>query len=319
MLKEIFLRLRKGTFLSTELVLTTHHLKKYYRSVHAVEDISLSIRRGEIFGFLGPNGSGKTTTIGMILGLIAPTSGTVEVFGQSITPAHNGELRRVGTMMGAPSMLLGYSARQNLHMLARLYPEVTGSRIEELLDTVGLKDINHRPVKQFSTGMKQRLGMAMSLLGRPDLLILDEPTNGMDPIGMHEMRELLRKLASEGITIFLSSHLLHEMQMICDRAAIVSKGMVVTEGSISDLMAVEAATRIKVVDIQKALSVLKNLDAGIVATQTGSDYLDVRGIEAEKIVVSLVQNEIIPSEVFPVKNNLENVFLQLAHTSGERK
>jgi ABC-type multidrug transport system ATPase subunit len=312
MLKEIFLRLRKGTFLSTELVLTTHHLKKYYRSVHAVEDISLSIRRGEIFGFLGPNGSGKTTTIGMILGLIAPTSGTVEVFGQSITPAHNGELRRVGTMMGAPSMLLGYSARQNLRMLARLYPEVTGSRIEELLDTVGLKDINHRPVKQ-------RLGMAMSLLGRPDLLILDEPTNGMDPIGMHEMRELLRKLASEGITIFLSSHLLHEMQMICDRAAIVSKGMVVTEGSISDLMAVEAATRIKVVDIQKALNVLKNLDAGVVATQTGSDYLDVRGIEAEKIVVSLVQNEIIPSEVFPVKNNLENVFLQLAHTSGERK
>jgi ABC-type multidrug transport system ATPase subunit len=309
----------KGTFLSTEFVLTTHHLKKYYRSVHAVEDISLNIKKGEIFGFLGPNGSGKTTTIGMILGLIAPTSGTVEVFGQPITSAHNEPLRRVGTMMGAPSMLMGYSARQNLRMLARLYPEVTKQRIEELLTTVGLKDINNRPVKQFSTGMKQRLGMAMSLLGQPDLLILDEPTNGMDPIGMHEMRELLRKLASEGITIFLSSHLLHEMQMICDRAAIVSKGMVVTEGSITDLMAVEASTRIKVADIQKAMGILKNLDASIAVTPSGPEYLDVRGILAEKIIVSLVQNDIVPSEVFPVKNNLENVFLQLAHTSGEGK
>ena len=309
----------KGMLLSTELVLTTHHLKKYYRSVHAVEDISLSIKKGEIFGFLGPNGSGKTTTIGMILGLIAPTSGTVEVFGQQVTSTHNNVLRRVGTMMGAPSMLMGYSARQNLRMLARLYPEVTGPRIEELLAMVGLKDINNRPVKQFSTGMKQRLGMAMSLLGQPDLLILDEPTNGMDPIGMHEMRELLRKLAHDGITIFLSSHLLHEMQMICDRAAIVSKGLVVTEGSITDLMASEAATRIRVPDTQKAMNILKNINSSIAVTQTSPEYLDIRGIGAEKIIMSLVQDEIVPSEVFPIKNNLENVFLQLAGTSEERK
>lgn len=309
----------KGTFLSTELVLTTHHLKKQYGSVHAVEDISLSIKRGEIFGFLGPNGSGKTTTIGMILGLIAPTNGTVEVFGQQVTASHNEPLRRVGTIMGAPSMLMAYSARQNMRMLARLYPEVKAQQIEELLVTVGLKDINNRPVKQFSTGMKQRLGMAMALLGQPDLLILDEPTNGMDPIGMHEMRELLRKLASVGITIFLSSHLLYEMQLICDRAAIVSKGMIVKEGSITDLMAVEEATRIKVADIQKATNVLTGIDAAIVVTPTGPEYLDVRGLAAEKIITSLVQNEVVPSEVFPVKNNLENVFLQLAGMSEERK
>src|SRR5258708_55542 len=122
----------KGTFLSTDLVLTTHNLKKYYGSVRAVEDISLTIKKGEIFGFLGPNGSGKTKTIGMILGLIYPTAGSVEVFGQPVTPERNGALQRVGTMMGAPSMLMGYSARQNLRMLARLYPEVTAPRIEEL-------------------------------------------------------------------------------------------------------------------------------------------------------------------------------------------
>ncbi len=308
----------KGTFLSTDIVLTTHNLKKYYRSVQAVEDISLSIKKGEIFGFLGPNGSGKTTTIGMILGLIYPTSGTVEVFGQPVMPGHNAPLQRVGTMMGAPSMMLGYSARQNLRMLARLYPEVTPQRIEELLVMVGLKDINNRAVKKFSTGMKQRLGMAMALLGQPDLLILDEPTNGMDPAGMYEIRELLRKLASQGTTIFLSSHLLHEMQIICDRAAIVRKGLVVTQGTMAELIAVEASTRIKVADMQKATNVLKEINQSIVVTPFGAEYIDVQGINAEKIIASLVQNEVIPSEVFPVRNNLENVFLQLAQTGEER-
>jgi ABC-type multidrug transport system ATPase subunit len=308
----------KGTFLSTDIVLTTHNLKKYYGSVRAVENISLTIKKGEIFGFLGPNGSGKTTTIGMILGLIYPTAGSVEVFGQPVTPGNNGALQSVGTMMGAPSMLLGYSARQNLRMLARLYPEVNASRIEELLETVGLKGINNRPVKQFSTGMKQRLGMAMALIGRPELLILDEPNNGMDPIGMHEMRELLRSLAGQGITIFLSSHLLHEMQLTCDRAAIVLKGALVREGTMEELMAVEAATRVKVADMLAATNVLKDINPDIVVKPSGEVYLDVRGISAEKIIASLVQHELIPSEVFPVQNNLESVFLQMAQTTGER-
>jgi ABC-type multidrug transport system ATPase subunit len=308
----------KGSVLNTDIVLKVHELKKYYGQVHAVENISLTIKKGEIFGFLGPNGAGKTTTIGMILGLIFPTSGTVEVFGQPVTPEHNGALRRVGTMMGAPSLLMEYSARQNLRMLARLYPEVTAQRREELLKMVGLQDINNRPIKKFSTGMKQRLGIAMALLGQPDLLILDEPTNGMDPIGIHEIRELLRTLASQGTTIFLSSHLLHEMQIICDRAVIVRKGSVVTEGTISDLLASGAATRIKVTDIHKATQILSDLDKSITITLTGDEgFIDVQGAIAEKIVEALVLNGVFPGQVFPVGNDLESVFLQLAQV--ERK
>jgi ABC-type multidrug transport system ATPase subunit len=312
------LNTRKGSVLNTDIVLKVHELKKYYGQVHAVENISLTIKKGEIFGFLGPNGAGKTTTIGMILGLIFPTSGTIEVFGQPVTPAQNGALRRVGTMMGAPSLLMGYSARQNLRMLARLYPEVTTQRREELLKMVGLQDINNRPIKKFSTGMKQRLGIAMALLGQPDLLILDEPTNGMDPIGIHEIRELLRTLASQGTTIFLSSHLLHEMQIICDRAVIVRKGSVITEGTISDLLATGAATRIKVADIHKAAQILSYLDRSITITPTGMEgFIDVQGAVAEKIVAALVFNGVIPEQVFPVGNDLESVFLQLAQV--ERK
>jgi ABC-type multidrug transport system ATPase subunit len=312
------LNTRKGSVLNTDIVLKVHELKKYYGQVHAVENISLTIKKGEIFGFLGPNGAGKTTTIGMILGLIFPTSGTIEVFGQPVTPAQNGALRRVGTMMGAPSLLMGYSARQNLRMLARLYPEVTAQRREELLKMVGLQDINNRPIKKFSTGMKQRLGIAMALLGQPDLLILDEPTNGMDPIGIHEIRELLRTLASQGTTIFLSSHLLHEMQIICDRAVIVRKGSVVTEGTISDLLAIGAATRIKVADIHKATQILSCLDRSITITPTGMEgFIDVQGAVAEKIVAALVFNGVIPGQVFPVGNDLESVFLQLAQVEGK--
>jgi ABC-type multidrug transport system ATPase subunit len=312
------LNTRKGSVLNTDIVLKVHELKKYYGQVHAVENISLTIKKGEIFGFLGPNGAGKTTTIGMILGLIFPTSGTIEVFGQPVTPAQNGALRRVGTMMGAPSLLMGYSARQNLRMLARLYPEVTAQRREELLKMVGLQDINNRPIKKFSTGMKQRPGIAMALLGQPDLLILDEPTNGMDPIGIHEIRELLRTLASQGTTIFLSSHLLHEMQIICDRAVIVRKGSVITEGTISDLLATGAATRIKVADIHKAAQILSYLDRSITITPTGMEgFIDVQGAVAEKIVAALVFNGVIPGQVFPVGNDLESVFLQLAQVEGK--
>jgi ABC-type multidrug transport system ATPase subunit len=181
-----------------------------------------------------------------------------------------------------------------------------------------LQDINNRPIKKFSTGMKQRLGIAMALLGQPDLLILDEPTNGMDPIGIHEIRELLRTLASQGTTIFLSSHLLHEMQIICDRAVIVRKGSVITEGTISDLLATGAATRIKVADIHKAAQILSYLDRSITITPTGMEgFIDVQGAVAEKIVAALVFNGVIPEQVFPVGNDLESVFLQLAQV--ERK
>lgn len=296
--------------MASEFVLQTDHLRKYYRTVHAVEDISLHVRSGEIFGFLGPNGSGKTTTIGMILGLITPTAGSVEIFGEPVTPAHNAALKRVGTLMGAPAMMMSYSARQNLRMLARLYPEVPPTRIDQVLEMVGLQNVNNRPVKQFSMGMKQRLGFALALLGQPDLLILDEPTNGMDPVGMHEIRILLRNLAAQGTTVFISSHLLHEMQLICDRVTIVRQGVLVAEGTVSELLTGETTTRVKTTDPAKAAAVCKEIGSETTNIQIQGEYIDVQGLPMEKIVEQLVQHGLTPSEVFPLQKNLENVFLQ---------
>jgi ABC-2 type transport system ATP-binding protein len=175
---------------------------------------------------------------------------------------------------------------------------------------VGLQNVNNRPVKQFSMGMKQRLGLALALLGQPDLLILDEPTNGMDPVGMHEIRTLLRNLAAQGTTVFISSHLLHEMQLICDRVAIVRQGVIVAEGTVSELLTSETTTRVKTANPAKAAAVCKEI--GPEATiQLQGEYIDVQGIPMEKIVEQLVQHGLTPTEVFPLQNNLENVFLQL--------
>src|SRR5574341_2244653 len=190
--------------MSTEIVLQTHNLQKLFGPVRAVEDVSLQVQRGEVVGFLGPNGAGKTTTIGMILGLLYPTAGIVELFGKPVTPTRNVPLRRVGALVGAPSFVPYLSARENLRLMARLHPGLPATRIEETLALVGLREAASRAAGSFSSGMKQRLGLAMALLHRPELLILDEPTNGMDPAGMREMRTLLRELAGRGVTVMLS-------------------------------------------------------------------------------------------------------------------
>lgn len=308
--KELFKYKEKS--LDSDVIINVSHVKKYYRTVQAVEDISLQVRSGEIYGFLGPNGSGKTTTIGMMLGLIYPTAGTIEIFGQQISPMHNAGLRRVGTLMGSPSMMMAYSARRNLQMLHRLYPEVPAQRIDQVLEMVGLSDVTSRPVKQFSTGMKQRLGLALALLGQPDLLILDEPTNGMDPVGMHETRLLLQDLARQGVTIFISSHLLHEMQLICNHVAIVRKGLVVAEGKVADLLKTELITRVKTSNPEKAAQVLGGIVDSKRHLHISGPYIDVHAVAAEKIIEHLVAHSLTPSEVFPIQNNLENVFLQFA-------
>ncbi|MFC2042924.1 ABC transporter ATP-binding protein [Chloroflexota bacterium] len=176
--------------------------------VRAVDGVSLSVSRGQVYGFLGPNGSGKTTTICMILGLLHPSSGTVSIFGEMVTPYYTRPLRCVGALMGAPMLVPYLSVRQNLELMTRLNPETQPERIDEVLELVGLEKDAKRRAGQFSTGMKQRLGIAMSLLHEPELLILDEPTNGMDPAGMYEIRSLLSRLSNQGVTVFISSHLL---------------------------------------------------------------------------------------------------------------
>ncbi len=218
------------------VVLETHELTKRFGDLVAVDHVNLRVEEGELFGFLGPNGAGKTTTISMMAGLLHPTEGRIFIFGKEISPKQTAGLREVGILLPTPGFFPYLSGRENLRLLLRLYPDVDDQRVEEVLALVGLKDAAHRRVKGYSTGMKQRLGLAAALLHRPRLLILDEPTSGLDPIGMKEIREFLRRLADEGTTIFLSSHLLHEVEQICDRVAILNHGRILAEGHVQELL-----------------------------------------------------------------------------------
>ncbi len=301
--------------MESEVVLQTQHLKKYYRSVHAVEDISLTVKRGEIFGFLGPNGSGKTTTIGMMLGLIQPTAGSVEVLGQHVTPQSNQVLRRVGTLVGAPSILPPFSARQNLQLLARLYPTIPSQRVSQVLEMVGLRDAADRPTRQFSTGMKQRLGLALALLNMPEVLILDEPTNGMDPAGMHEIRTLLRQLVTQGTTIFLSSHLLHEMELLCDRVAVVQRGYLIRQGAVKDLLTVKETVRIQTSDPQGTAQALETL-SGVTNISMNGSSVDVQNVSSKQVLEHLVMQSKTPDEVFILHPDLESIFLELTQKTA---
>lgn len=213
-------------------------LNKYYGKFKAVDQLSMSVDEGDIYGFLGPNGSGKSTTIRMILGLIRPTSGQIKVFGETLSVGNRTPLKRVGALIEKPDFYNYLSARKNLEILGRL-SEVNSlkNRINEVLDVVGLLDRQDSKVKTFSQGMKQRLGIAQTLLHNPDLIILDEPTNGLDPQGQKEIRELIISLHQERqITVLISSHLLFEMEQMTTKMVIINKGKAIIEGSVADLL-----------------------------------------------------------------------------------
>ena len=296
--------------MQNDIILQTHQLKKYFGPVRAVDGISLSVSRGQVYGFLGPNGSGKTTTIGMILGLLHPTAGSIYLFGEPVTPSHTRSLRRVGALVGAPSLVPYLSAQQNLELLARLSSGLPSARVAEILEVVGLGQVANRRAGQFSTGMKQRLGLAMSLLHEPDLLLLDEPTNGMDPAGMHEIRNLISRLAEQGVTVFISSHLLHEVEQICDRVAVLKGGKVVAEGEVKDLIGAEAVVKVCVPSPAKAVFLLQSLP-GCRDIRSNGGFVTVSGLPSQSVVSHLTSNGIVPSEVTTGRPDLESIYLEL--------
>lgn len=291
-------------------VLETRGLTKHFGGVRAVDGIDLMVRRGEVFGFLGPNGSGKTTTIGMLLGLIHPTAGESELFGEPVSPGRTRPLRHVGALVGAPGLVPYLSGRENLHLLARLHPEIKNGRVDAVLAETRLSEAASRKVKDYSTGMKQRLGLAAALLHQPELLILDEPTNGLDPAGMREVRDLIGGLSAEGVTVFLSSHLLHEVEQICDRVAVLHRGTVVAQGSVGELMAKQAVLRVRVASPQAAVESLRLLP-GISHLSANGAYVEVRGPQPEAVVAHLVAWGLAPREVREERPNLESMYLQL--------
>ena len=216
-------------------ILDIQHVSKSFGALQAVNQLSFQVREGDVFGFLGPNGAGKSTTIRMMLNLIRPDVGDIRIVGQSIVKRHNRALAQIGALVEEPDFYQHLSARKNLEMLARM-ENIEGKRVTEVLEWVGLDDRAEDKVKAYSHGMKQRLGIAQALLNSPKLLVLDEPTSGLDPKRMKQIRDLIQDLKGQGITIFLSSHLLHEVEMVCSSVAIINHGQLKITGSLHDLM-----------------------------------------------------------------------------------
>ncbi|MGG6313287.1 ABC transporter ATP-binding protein [Paenibacillus macerans] len=219
-----------------ETVLSVQGLKKRIGRKWIVHEVSFEVNAGEIFGFLGPNGAGKTTTIRMLVDLIRPTAGKVAICGYDVRREPEKALRYVGSIVENPEVYTYLTGWENLEHFARMIPGVDAGRIAEVVRTVGLEGRIGDKVKTYSLGMRQRLGIAQALLGRPKLLILDEPTNGLDPKGIKEMRGFIRRLAEEGMAVFVSSHLLSEIQLLCDRVAIIGRGRVLAVGKVDELI-----------------------------------------------------------------------------------
>lgn len=303
--------------MENNIIVQTDNLRKTYQKLTAVENVNITVRKGDVFGFLGPNGAGKTTTIAMLLGLIHPTGGEVKILGEKVTPNNNKILRHVGALVGAvPALIPHLSARKNLQLMATLYPDLPKNRVQTVLELVGLADVARRKPDKFSTGMKQRLGMALAILHQPQLLILDEPTNGMDPAGMQEMRQIIQTLSQEGITVFLSSHLLYEIEQICNRIAVLNRGILIAEGTIAEMRGEENNVRVKVKNLETAFQVLETLP-NVTYISKNNNSIDIRGVDSELVVKTLCDREIYPQEVFYTGNDLENLFLEL--TKQEKK
>ena len=296
----------------SELIIQTQGLTKKYRGRAAVDHLNLEITKGDIYGFLGPNGAGKTTTIRMLLGLIQPTAGSIRIFGKELQKDKLAILRRIGSLVEYPSYYGHLNAIDNLEAIRRIL-QVPKSRIDEVLEIVSLTGEARRPVKGFSLGMKQRLGIAASLLGSPDLLILDEPTNGLDPTGIHEIRELIKSMPKEyGITVLVSSHLLGEMELMANTVGIIREGQMVFQDTIENLR-LESTSDMEFVvsDPDSALWIAR--DMGAVGTLKNGllTFPGMQDPQVATLVKTLVENGHAIYRVEQNKKSLEDIFMQV--------
>jgi ABC-2 type transport system ATP-binding protein len=295
------------------IVLSTRGLTKDFKNLRAVDDLDLTIRKGDVFGFLGPNGAGKTTTIRMMFGLIYPTSGYVEVAGHRMPADRQAALRHMAGFVDDPMFYGNMTARRNLRLLASMHGPVREERITEVLDAVGLAERGNTKVGGFSHGMRQRLGIALALVHHPEVIILDEPTSGLDPAGMKDVRELIRGLAQDGTTVFLSSHLLHEVELIANRAAVVSRGRLLRQGPVSELHPASVGVKIKTADQRRAWEILQPL-LGPARVQEDDEYIQVQAADDEipDLIERLVADGARIQAVIPAtEQSLEDMFLEI--------
>lgn len=292
---------------SKQMVLEADHISKRFGSLQAVEDLSLRVEEGDIYGFIGPNGAGKTTSIRMMLGLIEPTGGSARVFGHDIRAEFRRAIRCVGAMVEGPAFYPYMTGRKNLRLFGRLSGGVSEDRIREVLKMVGLGRRGDHHVKGYSQGMRQRLGIACALLHHPRLLVLDEPTNGLDPQGMREVRNLVRRIRDEEkTTVFLSSHLLGEMEMICDRIGIIYRGKIIKEGRMDDLVGSGA----DMVDVQVALE----------EDAKARDFLKEKmGVDSEIVRRGWLEFPRADRELFPINRALLDAGFKVSSVSCRRR
>ncbi len=301
-----------------QAVLRARGLHKIFGHIVAVKNLDLDLSPGEILGFLGPNGSGKSTTIGMFLSLVTPTAGEIELFGKPLERCGSAEFRRVGAVLEKQPLYPFLSGRDNLEVQARLL-NVNSKRIDELLGLVGLGGRERDKAGTYSQGMRQRLSLAAALLPDPEVLILDEPTNGMDPSGMMEVRELIRDLGRQGKAIFLSSHLLHEVEQVSTRLIIIKQGEVLAQGKVADLLRRENVIHMRVAEAQQALDIIRGLD-WVRSVSMEGDLLKVEAPQerAREISAALAQKDIFPSEMRFMESSLEDFFQQVTQENEER-
>lgn len=296
------------------LVETKDLTKRYGSRIVAVDGVNLMVRRGEAYGFLGPNGAGKTTTTRMLLGLIRPTSGTASVLGRA--PGHPESLARVGALIESPAFYPYLSGRDNLRVMAR-YAGVPKTGIEAALETVDLAERARDKFSTYSLGMKQRLGVAAALLKDPELLILDEPTNGLDPAGMADMRALIRRLGSGERTVLFSSHQLGEVEQICDRVGVISAGRLIAESTVEELRG-KGALLVGAKPLDRAREHVEQLlGAEQVEVLDGTLRLDADPAIAGRINRELVGAGVEVTELRPIERTLEEVFLEMTDQKGD--
>ena len=295
-----------------ENVIDAQGLEKRYGTTIAVSNVDLVVERGHIHGILGPNGSGKSTTVRMLLGLAKPDAGRVNLFGQPISNLSVELLRRVGSVVETPSFVPYLSGRDNLKLLEFYTPGSDGRAVESVLERVHLLEAAGRRFKTYSLGMKQRLGIAAALLNNPELVILDEPTNGLDPQGTREVRELIPELAAEGRTVLLCSHLLAEVELVCDAVTIFQRGRVVAHGLTRDLIGGKSRLEVRTPDTDAAEAALRSSRwAASLHRQDGALFIDGAGAEGTAVNELLAGHGQFASVLRPVNQSLEDVFFEL--------
>ncbi len=305
---------------TSDKVIEVTNLTKYFKDVKAVDSLSLNVYRGDVFGFLGPNGAGKSTTIRMLLTLINPQKGTIRLFNKLLKANRRSLLKNIGAIVEKPDFYNYLTAYKNLEILGRLSgKEVTSKRIMEVLELVGLKERYNSKVKTYSHGMKQRLGIAQALLHDPELIILDEPTTGLDPQGMKEIRDLINHLSrDQKKTVFLSSHILSEVEQVANRMIIINKGKTVVEGEVQELLnAGELHVKFEVDDAAKTKTLISNSawQQYLIETNNNRFVFTLKNDQIAGLNRMLVENGIDVSAVVPTRS-LEEYFLKITEHSG---